>query len=211
MAKKKHATTEVRSRIKEFFPDFKTADLKPHPLNWRLHPEAQKTLLSGLLQKFGKIDAILAYQSERYGGYVIIDGHQRQELDDSYPVIVIDVTDDEAAQILATYNPMADLATQDTEAYRNLLASMEAEDLQQSRELAMIAQSVLGEQVAKEDTDVVLRRVEVKAPPERIWVVIGVPVNEFGMVNSIVDELRLVPNVLMEMTPSDWVSKKEAQ
>lgn len=163
-----------------------------------------------MLGSIGKIDAILAYESEKHGGLIIIDGHQRQELDATYPVIVLDVNDDEATKILMTYNPIADLATQDHEAYRELLATIEAEDLRQSKELAIIAQSVLGEQVASDKAeDVVLKRIDVKAPPERIWVVVGVPVNEYGIVNTIVEQLQVVPNVIVEMTPSDWMPKKD--
>jgi ParB-like chromosome segregation protein Spo0J len=163
-----------------------------------------------MLGSIGKIDAILAYESEKHGGLIIIDGHQRQELADTYPVIVLDVSDEEATKILMTYNPIADLATQDHEAYRELLATIEAEDLRQSKELAIIAQSVLGEQVTSDKAeDVVLKRIDVKAPPERIWVVVGVPVNEFGVINSIVEQLQVVPNVIVEMTPSDWMPKKD--
>lgn len=210
MAKKRRQSDQsFRSRIKEFLPECQTALLKPHPNNWRLHPETQKNLLAGMLEKIGKIDAILAYRSERYGGLVIIDGHQRQEMDGSYPVIVLDVTDDEAAQILMTYNPLAELATQDTESYRELVASIETSELEQSKELAALAQIVLGEQVTQDKPDdVVLKRVDVKSPPERIWVVIGVPLNEFGMVNTVIEQLGIIPNIIVEMTPSDWKPKE---
>lgn len=162
-----------------------------------------------MLGSIGKIDAILAYESEKHGGLIIIDGHQRQELDATYPVIVLDVNDDEATKILMTYNPIADLATEDKEIYRNLMASLEADALKESRELAILAQSVLGEQVVADTTDeVVLKRVEVKAPSERIWMVVGVPVNEFGIVNTIVEQLQAVPDVIVEMTPSDWKPKE---
>jgi hypothetical protein len=210
MAKKKRKAAgddlvSFRSRIKEFIPSFPTKDLKPHPNNWRLHPEAQKDLLGGLLDRFGKIDAILAYDSEKFGGRVVIDGHQRQEMDAEYPVILLDVTDDEAAEILMTYNPLSELATQDTDAYRELLATVNAAELEASRELSAIAQSVLGEQVTPDESaNVTLKRVEVKAPPQMIWVVVGIPINEFGSVNNIVEQLQMVPNVLVEMTPSDW-------
>ena len=210
MGKKKRKAADdeqvsFRSRIKEFIPSFPTKDLKPHPNNWRLHPEAQKDLLGGLLDRFGKIDAILAYDSEKFGGRVVIDGHQRQEMDAEYPVILLDVTDDEAAEILMTYNPLSELATQDTDAYRELLATVNAAELEASRELSAIAQAVLGEQVTPDESaNVTLKRVEVKAPPQMIWVVVGIPINEFGSVNRIVEQLQMVPNVLVEMTPSDW-------
>ena len=210
MGKKKRKAADdeqvsFRSRIKEFIPSFPTKDLKPHPNNWRLHPEAQKDLLGGLLDRFGKIDAILAYDSDKFGGRVVIDGHQRQEMDAEYPVILLDVTDDEAAEILMTYNPLSELATQDTDAYRELLATVNAAELEASRELSAIAQAVLGEQVTPDESaNVTLKRVDVKAPPQMIWVVVGIPINEFGSVNNIVEQLQMVPNVLVEMTPSDW-------
>ena len=210
MGKKKRKAADdeqvsFRSRIKEFIPSFPTKDLKPHPNNWRLHPETQKDLLGGLLDRFGKIDAILAYDSDKFGGRVVIDGHQRQEMDAEYPVILLDVTDDEAAEILMTYNPLSELATQDTDAYRELLATVNAAELEASRELSAIAQAVLGEQVTPDESaNVTLKRVEVKAPPQMIWVVVGIPINEFGSVNNIVEQLQMVPNVLVEMTPSDW-------
>lgn len=210
MGKKKQQVVSgkasYRSRIKQFIPDCSTDDLKAHPNNWRLHPEAQKSLLTGMLGRIGKIDAIIAYESEKYGGLVIIDGHQRQDMDGTYPVIVLDVSDSEASEILMTYNPLAELATQDTEAYRNLLATVDAAELEASRELAMLAQSVLGEEVVASGSsdDTTLKRVDVKAPPQMIWVVVGVPVNDFGSVNAIVEQLQIVPNVIVEMTPSDW-------
>ena len=198
-----------RSRVKQFIQDCPTADLKPHPNNWRLHPEAQKSLLSGMLDRIGKIDAILAYESEKYGGLVIIDGHQRQEMDETFPVIVLDVSDEEAAEILMSYNPLAELATHDTDAYRSLLEMVDVAGEEASRELALLAQSVLGEQVsAAQSDDVTLKRVEVRSPPKMIWVVCGVPVNEFGAVNNIVEQLRIIPNVIVEMTPSDWNPKE---
>lgn len=208
MAKEKEKAKQdqkFRSRIKQFIPDCPTAFLKPHPNNWRLHPEAQKSMLAGMLGKIGKVDAILAYQSEKFEGLVIIDGHQRQELDATYPVIVLDVTDDEASQILMTYNPLAEMGQSDSDAYRDLLATIETQELQESQELARIAQMVLGEDVVAESEDnAVLKRVDVKAPPKMMWVVVGVPLNQFGAVNNIIEQLGIIDGCIVEMTPSDW-------
>jgi hypothetical protein len=207
VGKKKTAMTgkKYRSRIVEFLPEFPTADLIEHPENWRLHPEQQKQMLAGLLDRYGKIDAIIAYRSEKYGGLVIIDGHQRHEMDEVYPVIVLDVTDTEAAESLMTYNPFAELSGSDTEAYRELLSSVEASELAACKELAMIAASVLGEQVTTGNKEsVTLKKVEVKAPPQMVWIVCGIPTNEFGAVSAVVEQLQIIPNVIIEMTPSDW-------
>ena len=70
-AKSNIGQQKYRSRVVEFIPNCPTADLIEHPDNWRLHPEQQKQMLAGLLDRHGKIDAIIAYKSEKYGGLVI--------------------------------------------------------------------------------------------------------------------------------------------
>jgi hypothetical protein len=49
-----YSMTNLLAVIKEFIVEFPAQNLKPHPNNWRLHPEVQKDLLSGLLDPFEK-------------------------------------------------------------------------------------------------------------------------------------------------------------
>ena len=212
MAKKAKSAPEpgqpkYRSRIKEFIPAFPTAQLIEHPENWRLHPEQQKQMLAGLLDRYGKIDAIIAYQSEKYGGLVIIDGHQRHDMDAEYPVIVLDVTDAEASEILMTYNPLAEMSVTDKDSYRELLSAIDSEAMENTKAIALLAEYVLGESiiVSQEPEDAVLKRVDVKAPPKMAWTVIGVPIVDFGSVNAVLEQLGIIDGVIIETTSSDWM------
>ena len=71
--------TDYRNRIKGLeYVD--SADLTPHPGNWRDHGKAQADALKGVLAEVGIADALLAYRSERQGGVlVVIDGHLRRD------------------------------------------------------------------------------------------------------------------------------------
>jgi hypothetical protein len=39
----------------------KAGDLKPHPLNWRTHPETQKTAVTALYDKVGEMCSLSVY------------------------------------------------------------------------------------------------------------------------------------------------------
>jgi len=101
---------KVRDRIKEL-RRVKASQLHPNPRNWRTHPQPQQDALRGLLAEVGFADALLARQRED-GELELIDGHLRAETtpDQMVPVLVLDVSADEAAKILATHDPLASMA-----------------------------------------------------------------------------------------------------
>src|SRR5207237_3197492 len=96
-------------------------DLGPNPRNWRRHPARQRAALRGLLRQIGYADALLARKEG--GSLVLIDGHLRQSLDPDQvvPVLVVDVSEEEADLLLATLDPLAALATPDPGALGSLL------------------------------------------------------------------------------------------
>ena len=63
--------------------------LDPHPENWRLHGDDQRSALGNVLGKVGWADAIVA--RKRGDRYQIIDGHLRQEAGGKIPVLVVDL------------------------------------------------------------------------------------------------------------------------
>jgi hypothetical protein len=97
-----------------------------HPGNWRDHPKAQADALLGVLKEVGIAGALLAYRSERQGGaLVVIDGHLRKDAAPTkWPVLVLDVNDEEADYLLATHDPLAAMATADAGALDALLSSV---------------------------------------------------------------------------------------
>src|SRR5207253_9736112 len=108
-------------RIKEL-RRVRAAELLPDPLNWRRHPESQRRAIQAVLQQIGMADAVLA--REVSGRLVLIDGHLRRDLDPEaiLPVLVLDVSEAEAATLLATLDPLAGMATADPDRLAALLA-----------------------------------------------------------------------------------------
>lgn len=119
----KTPTPAIQDRIKEL-RRVPASDLIPHPLNWRLHPKAQSDALSGVLSEIGFADAVIARETPE--GLQLIDGHLRQNLmgDELIPVLVVDLTEDEAAKMLITLDPLAAMAEPDQSTLEILLAGM---------------------------------------------------------------------------------------
>jgi len=118
---------QIRDRIKEL-RRVRAGDLKPHPKNWRVHPESQKNALRGLLAEIGYADVLLTRELPD-GSLQIIDGHLRAETtpDSIVPVLVTDLTEEEAEKVLLTLDPLASMATADKENLESLLASLKFE------------------------------------------------------------------------------------
>src|SRR5258707_2226606 len=113
MGKRKlEVTTTIRDRIREL-RRVPARDLLRNPRNWRRHPGEQAAALRGILQEVGYADALLARETP--DGLMLIDGHLRAETtpDQVVPVLILDVTEEEADKILLTLDPLAGLATVD--------------------------------------------------------------------------------------------------
>ena len=131
---------EIRNRIKTL-EYIHTRDLVAHPGNWRDHPKAQADALLGVLKEVGIAGALLAYRSERQGGaLVVIDGHLRKDAAPTkWPVLVLDVNDEEADYLLATHDPLAAMATADAGALDALLSSVNSGEAAVTAMLADLA------------------------------------------------------------------------
>jgi ParB-like chromosome segregation protein Spo0J len=116
-----------RDRIKEL-RRVKAGELRSNIKNWRLHPEGQRSALAGVLAEVGFVGAVIAREVE--GGLELLDGHLRADLaaGSEVPVLIVDVNDDEAAKILATYDPLSSMSLIDGKALSALLADVEFDD-----------------------------------------------------------------------------------
>ena len=130
----------IRDRIKEL-RRVRAGDLKPHPKNWRVHPESQKNALRGLLAEIGYADVLITRELAD-GSLQIIDGHLRADTtpDSIVPVVVTDLTEEEAEKVLLTLDPLASMATADKENLEALLASLKFESPDVSAMLEAMAQ-----------------------------------------------------------------------
>ncbi len=117
----------IRDRIVEL-RRVPASELAPNPENWRTHPEAQRTLLSDMMAEIGIADAVAA-RALPGGGLQLIDGHLRRELlgDQMVPVLVLDVSEDEARKLLVSLDPLAAMAGTNQAALDELVSQIEPE------------------------------------------------------------------------------------
>src|SRR5262245_38665839 len=90
--------------------------LREHPKNWRVHREGQRNALAAALETIGIADTMLVYQPADDGGMMVIDGHLRRELlagKTEVPVLVLDLSDDEANLLLASHDVLTTMAARD--------------------------------------------------------------------------------------------------
>ena len=110
-----------RDRIREL-RHVPAKDLRPNPKNWRTHPKAQADALRGVLAEIGLADACLARELPD-GSLMLIDGHLRAEtaVDSVLPVLVLDVTEEEADRLLLVFDPLSSMAGTDKQRLDELL------------------------------------------------------------------------------------------
>ncbi len=117
---------KIRDRIKEL-RRVKAGELIPNPKNWRTHPDSQADAMRGILAEVGYVDALVARETP--DGLMLIDGHLRAEItpDKEVPVLILDVTAEEADKILATFDPLGAMAEADSSKLESLLAEIETD------------------------------------------------------------------------------------
>jgi len=154
---------QIRNRIREL-RFVKAATLRPNARNWRTHPDRQRNALRGLLAEIGYADALIARELPD-GELELIDGHLRAETtpEAEVPVLVVDLSEEEAAKLLTLLDPLAGMAEADEQLLAELLAEVET---QNEAVRAMLDQMEAelkppSEQDAENETDTLGREVEV--------------------------------------------------
>lgn len=142
----------LRDRIVEL-RRVKAASLRPNPKNWRLHPEGQRSAMSEMLSSIGFTGALAA--REVGGELELLDGHLRQDLagESEVPVLILDLTDEEADRMLATYDPLAGLALVDGAKLDDLLKGITLDDNAELRRMFADLTAKLEKQEDEEEED----------------------------------------------------------
>ena len=161
---------EIRDRIKEL-RKVRASELLPNPKNWRKHPDAQANALRGTLSEIGYADALVAYETP--GGLMLIDGHLRAETtpDQEVPVLVTDLTEEEADTLLATLDPLSAMARTDQNSLLELVSSL---NIQNDAVNLMLEAVLEGETQVLEDVGTTpsldeLGSVYGELDPEMLW------------------------------------------
>ena len=181
----------IRNRIKSL-RQVKAGDLVPNPRNWRTHPQAQQDALRGVLAEVGYADALIARELPD-GRLMLIDGHLRAEVTPGMkvPVLVTDLTEAEADKVLATLDPLASLAVADDGKLEALLADVDTEN---------DALRAMLEGMGNESGETSLVSLDTKPPPKLAWVLIGIPLDRYGEIAQIVDEVSEIEGTEVETT-----------
>ena len=126
---KKFDPPPFRDRIKKF-RRVQASDLVPNPKNWRIHTDAQRAAYRGLVAELGFAGAELVRELPD-GRLMLIDGHMRAEEHggEPLPVLVTDLTEDEADVLLASFDPLAAMAGANQQKLDELLASASSDAL----------------------------------------------------------------------------------
>jgi hypothetical protein len=113
-------STPIRNRIK-CHRRVRAGDLVPHEWNYRLHPDAQKDALLALYHEVGFARSLLAFELPD-GRLKLIDGHLRRDLqpDMEVEVEVLDVTEEEARQLLLSIDPLVEMGQLQEQLYERL-------------------------------------------------------------------------------------------
>ena len=118
---------KIRDRVREL-RRVRGDELLPNPRNWRSHPPQQQKALRGVLSEVGYADALIVRELDD-GRYELIDGHLRAETtpDMLVPVLVVDLSAEEADKLLAVHDPLAAMAEVNLSMLTDLLQSVETQ------------------------------------------------------------------------------------
>lgn len=119
-------TVGIRNRIVALHR-IRAGDLVPDENNWRRHSDKQRRSLRFMLETVGLAGAVLARKLED-GRFKLIDGHLRADMGDDLVLNVLecDVNEREAAELLATIDPIGAMADTDGEALNRQLAMFDS-------------------------------------------------------------------------------------
>lgn len=120
---------QYRNRIVERI-EVRAGDILPNLRNPKRHDQKQTETLNAIFQKFGIVDALIAYRSDRNGGKLTyFDGHGRNltDPDQMWPVDVTDLTDEEVDQLVLYFDEVGRMAKPDHDTLADLLRQADLE------------------------------------------------------------------------------------
>ena len=103
--------------------------LLANPRNWRIHPKAQQDALAGILSEVGWVQRVIVNQRTGH----MVDGHARVALaisrnEPTVPVVYVDLSEEEEAAVLATFDPLGAMTVTDQAQLDALLADVSVKD-----------------------------------------------------------------------------------
>lgn len=166
------------------------SELKPFPNNPNRHPPAQLAAYARILRHQGIRKALTV--SKKSGFIVTGNGLFETALLEGWQFLPIDEQDfataaDEKAHVLAD-NQLPEMAELDPDLARDLLSDLGEADF--DLDLTGFGDDDLAKLFGTaEPSEPVVRKINVRPLPKMAWVLIGVPVGDFGPVQALLDQL----------------------
>lgn len=119
----------IRDRITEL-RRVKASEIEGAPWNWRTHDQEQAQAVKASLEELGIIDALKCRQLPD-GRYQLFDGHLREEIyqgigpDTIVPILVTDLSEDEAKKANVIFDPLSAMAGVNAEKLDGLLREVQ--------------------------------------------------------------------------------------
>lgn len=134
--RKREAVAQFGNRIVKT-GTVQAGSLLANEANWRIHPGVQQGVLTGLLEQIGFVQGVIVnlrtseeWPAGQRGVETLVDGHLRAQLalsrgeDTDVPVVYVDLTPDEEATVLSSFDPVGAMASTDHEKLQELLNSV---------------------------------------------------------------------------------------
>lgn len=143
-----------QNRIKEYkLVDPK--EIRMNPNNFRVHPDHQRQVMKGILGDVGWVEAVLI--NSITGN--MIDGHLRVEeaiknKEETVPVLYVELSEEEENTVLATLNPVGQLATENAKKLERVLGMVKTRD----ENVAALVKLVAERNKLKYDSDVLRKQ-----------------------------------------------------
>lgn len=148
-------------------------DLVKNPKNWRKHPASQLSALEGLLSEVGWVQNIIVNRTTGN----MIDGHARVAIAEKHgeahvPVVYVELTAAEEELVLATLDPLGDLAELDKAKLQSLLANLDPDSAALASLIADLeAELGIGEEESADPTTLLDQAVQLEPAKEYIVIV----------------------------------------
>lgn len=180
--------------------------LLANPKNWRVHPRYQQDALQAVLDEVGWVDDV---KVNRQTG-TVVDGHLRVTLalrndEPSIPVKYVDLSPEEEALVLATFDPLGTFAAADPDALNGALEDVSTTSAEIADILTKIAEDagVIPQAEKGPAPQASIRRLATKPPPKLAWTLIGLPVVRYGEIAETIEGIAKLEGVFCETVLSD--------
>ena len=177
----------------------KLSELHEDPANARLHPDENLADIRASLKEFGQVEPLVVQKSTGK----VIGGNGRLKVMRSLgwaecDVAYVDISPAKEIVLGLALNRAGERAQWDEQQLKTLIDELDGDAGELDQMLADLEAEII---VDEQETE--LKKVDTKSPPKMAWVLIGIPLVKYNSINTDIERLASIPDVVMEMTTND--------